>query len=110
MTEEKDLIAHVDEFIELVKDTREYREYIHMEHALSAQPDIYERVREFRKQNYFLQHAPEDEDIYDRVAELRNQNEELLNRPEVYDFLMVEWEFFRMIQGLFDRIMDQMEF
>ncbi|MCR5486032.1 MAG: YlbF family regulator [Lachnospiraceae bacterium] len=110
MTDEKVLAAHVDEFIRLIKDTRKYQDYVHMCEVLAAEPEISEKVREFRRENYFLQHAPENEDIYDRVAELRLRNEELLSRPEVYDYLMAEWEFFRLVQELFDRIMERMDF
>ncbi len=110
MTEETELLEYVDRFIDLIKDTRQYKDYIHMVHILSAEPEIYEKVQEFRRENYFLQHAPEHEDIYDAVAELRKKNEELLNRPEVYDYLMFEWEFFHLVQKLYTRFMDRMEF
>jgi len=110
MISETELYDYVDRFIVYMKNTREYKEYIHALRELEKYPDIKEKVYEFRRENYFLQHAPEHEDIYERVAELRSRNEELLERPEVSDFLMTEWEFFGMMQGVFDRIMNNMDF
>ncbi len=83
---------------------------MHMVEVLQRKPDLYDQVMGFRWENYLLQHAPEHEDIYDRVAELRKRNAELLDTPEVYDYLMTEWTFSHMIQTLFDRLMNQMDF
>ena len=41
---------------------------------------------------------------------LRKKNEDLLNIPEVYDFLMTEWTFFHMMQSMFDRLMNEIDF
>lgn len=110
MYTESDLCDHVDEFAEMVRDTQEYRDYMHMVGVLRRRPELYDEVMLFRKENYFLQHAPEHEDIYDRVEELRRRNAELLDTPEVYDFLMSEWTFFHMMQTLYDRLMNDIDF
>ena len=110
MVTEAELNEHVDEFIRMVRDTQEYKDYMHMVEVLHRKPDLYDQVMVFRRENYFLQHAPEHEDIYDRVAELRNKNAELLDTPEVYDFLMTEWTFFHMMQTLYDRLMNGIDF
>ena len=110
MTTEAELTEHLDEFVKMVKDTQEYKDYNHMVEVLHRKPHLFDEVMTFRKDNYFLQHAPEHEDIYDRVTELRQRNAELLDTPEVYDFLMTEWAFFRMVQNLFDRLMNEMDF
>ena len=101
---------YADKMVSILKDTNQYRDYIHAAKVLDAMPDIRDKVYEFRRENYFLQHAPEGEDIYNRVEELRSKNEELLEMPEVEEFLMTEWELFSVIQGFFDRVMEQMDF
>ncbi len=107
---EADLNKRVDEFSEMVRNTQEYKDYIHMIDVLKRKPELYDQVISFRRENYILQHSPEHEDIYDRVEELRKRNAELLDTPEVYDFLMTEWTFFHMMQSLFDRLMNEMDF
>lgn len=107
---EADLNEHIDEFSDMLKETQEYKDYIHMVEVLHRKPDLYDQVMVFRRDNYFLQHAPEHEDIYDRVEELRKRNAELLETPEVYDFLMTEWTFFHMMQSMYDRLMSEIDF
>ncbi|MBR5377265.1 MAG: YlbF family regulator [Lachnospiraceae bacterium] len=110
MNPDEELNERVDALIDYLKNTSEYREYIHASKNLDNFPDEKEKVFEFRKENYFLQHAPAGEDIYEKVESLRAKNEELLYRPEVSDFLMTEWAFFSMMQGVFDRVMENMDF
>ena len=110
MVTEQELIAHVDEFSDMIHNTQEYTDYIHMIEVLQRKPELFDSVMAFRKENFFLQHAPENEDIYDRVEELRRRNAELLDTPEVYDFLMTEWAFFHLLQSLFNRIMNEVDF
>ena len=106
---EADLVRHIDEFSGMVRNTQEYKDYMHMVEVLQRKPELYEEVMVFRRDNYILQHAPEHEDIYDRVEDLRKRNADLLDTPEVYDFLMTEWTFFHMMQTLFDRLMNEMD-
>ena len=110
MVTEEQLQEQIDVFADLLRQTQEYRDYMHMFEVLHRKPDLYDRTMEFRRDNYFLQHAPEHEDVYDRVAELRAKNAELLDTPEVYDFLMTEWTYFHMMQTLFDRLMTEINF
>ncbi|MCR5652088.1 MAG: YlbF family regulator [Lachnospiraceae bacterium] len=110
MNYDEEIKRSVDELIDRLKNTSEYKEYMHATKVLNESPDIKEKVFEFRKENYFLQHAPAGEDIYEKVEKLRAKNEELLYRPDASDFLMTEWAFFGIVQDIFDRIMENMEF
>ncbi len=110
MGTEEELNKRVDELIDFLRSTCEYKEYVHASKVLDLSPDIKEKVYAFREENYFLQHLPSSEDIYEKVEQLRLKNEQLLNMPDVNDFLMTEWEFFSLMQGMFDRIMDNMDF
>ncbi len=110
MNTDEEINRRVDELIGYLKGTPEYREYIHASKVLDESPDVKEKVYEFRKENYFLQHAPAGEDIYEKVERLREKNADILYRPEVSDFLMTEWAFFGIMQGVFDRIMENMDF
>ena len=108
MTTEKQLREHMEEFADMVRDTQEYKDYLHMVEVLKRSPDLYDGVMEFRRENYLLQHAPENEDIYDRMEELRRNNESLLEIPEVYDYLLAEKIFIHLVQTLFDDFMGEM--
>lgn len=110
MVSESEMNAYVDRFIDYLKSTDEYRNYIRASRNLDKSPEIKEQVDQFKKENFFLQHSPEHEDIYDRVEELRSKNEELLERGDVSEYLMAEWEFFRMMQKINARLMDNMDF
>ena len=110
MTTEKELLERIDGFADLIRETQEYKDYMHMVEVLHRKPELYERTSQFRKENYFLQHAPEHEDIYERMGDLRRRNEDLLETPEVYDYLMAEWTFFHMMQNCFDRLMTEINF
>ena len=110
MSADEEIRMSVDRLIDTLKSTPEYREYIHASKILDESPDVKEKVFEFRKENYFLQHSPAGEDIYEKVESLREKNSDILYRPEVNDFLMTEWAFFSMMQGVFDRIMESMDF
>ena len=110
MTTEKELLERIDGFADLIRETQEYKDYMHMVEVLHRKPELYERTSQFRKENYFLQHAPEHEDIYERMEDLRRRNEDLLETPEVYDYLMAEWTFFHMMQNFFDRLMTEINF
>jgi len=110
VTTEKELLERIDGFADLIRETQEYKDYMHMVEVLHRKPELFERTSQFRKENYFLQHAPEHEDIYERMEDLRRRNEDLLETPEVYDFLMTEWTFFHMMQNFFDRLMTEINF
>ena len=110
MNSDEELRERVDALIDFLKNTDEYRDYVHASKKLNETPDIKEKVFEFRKENYFLQHSPAGEDIYEKVENLRAKNEEILYRPEVSDFLMTEWAFFSIMQDVLDRIMENMDF
>ena len=110
MVSEIEVNIYVDRFIDYIKSTDEYRNYMRASRNLDKNPDIKEKVDQYKKENYFLQHAPENEDIFDRVQEMQFNNKELLERGDVSEYLVTEWEFFHMIQKIFGRIMDNMDF
>ena len=49
---EADLNKRVDEFSEMVRNTQEYKDYIHMIDVLKRKPELYDQVISFRRENY----------------------------------------------------------
>ena len=49
---EADLVRRIDEFSGMVRNTQEYKDYMHMVEVLQRKPELYEEVMVFRRDNY----------------------------------------------------------
>lgn len=110
MVTEAELSEQVDKLTDMIRDTQEYKDYIHMVEVIRRNPELCDEVMRFRKENFFLQHAPEHEDVSERLEALCRRNEDFLDTPEVYDFFMTEWSFYQIVQNLHDRLMEGIDF
>jgi cell fate (sporulation/competence/biofilm development) regulator YlbF (YheA/YmcA/DUF963 family) len=93
-----ELQDELGEFIEKLKNTEVYQEYIRQRDRLSEQPELKQRVDEFRRKNYELQTRNFQDNVYDEMDRFQRENESFREIPMVHDYLAAELALCRMIQ------------
>lgn len=103
-----DLIT--DEFIDAIKDSSAYKEYVRQQNNVMGNQDVIDKINEIRKLNIKLQSIQNSDQAYDEQDKLEKRFDELSEDQRVYDFIEAENRFIGMYQEIFRRIMDQIQF
>lgn len=98
----------VEELVNAIKDSTEYRKFQEAEQQVSSVPGLAEKVREFCWNNFELQNS-EAEDLYERMEEFEDRYREFRSDPIVAQYLERELQMCRMLQGINARITDVVE-
>ncbi|MBQ7955002.1 MAG: YlbF family regulator [Lachnospiraceae bacterium] len=85
-------------FMEALKETPDYKNYIREKEKVKAQPKLKEQIDEYRKRNFELQNLTEEENLFERVEQFEREYAQFRENPLVSDFLAAELALCRLIQ------------
>ncbi|MDO4188382.1 MAG: YlbF family regulator [Lachnospiraceae bacterium] len=105
----KDIDVIVDDFIEAIKDSTSYKEYIRAQEMVKDLPDVIAKINEIRALNLQLQSIQNSDQAYDVQEKLEKRFDELSEDQRVYDFIEAENSFIGLYQEINRRIMDQIQ-
>lgn len=100
----------VDTFIEAIKSSEVYQEYVSQQNLVKNQQDVIDKINEIRKLNLKLQTIQNSDQAYDEQDVLERRFDELSEDKRVYDFLEAENRFIGMYQEIYKRIMENIQF
>lgn len=91
-------------FVEDIKSSQTYIDYLNYKSFLSNQPELQAQVDKFRKESFNIQvgHRYGYFNAYENLLSLNLANEDLLSEPIVRSFLKAELELSKMINGIFN--------
>lgn len=99
----------LDNLVEAVRESQEYKEYQRMRELLSREPEKEKAVNEFRRRNFEL-HKYRNTDLYNEMDRVENEFAPLREQTFVNEFLSAELAVCRMAQRINYRLMDEIDF
>lgn len=106
-----DINSALDNLIEAMLESSEYNNFQTNLDRIRRYPEIKQRVDEFRMRNFELQQSDIDPgQLMAETDRFQWDYDKLRSDPMVHDFLASELAFCRMMQLIFDRIMDNVDF
>ena len=108
----RDLEKDTKLFIDKIKQSSEYSNYVKAKEDLEAMPKLKQELDEFRR-NYFeiqLGHDYGYFNSYEQLVSLKNLNDELLSNPYIKIFMDAELKLTETISRIFYSISDALDF
>lgn len=99
-----------DQFIEAIKQTAEYREYMIQKEKIEKYPKLKEQIYAYRQKNYELQLLGDTDELFEKIDDFQQEYAQFREDPLVSDFLAAELAFCRMMQEINIRIMEGIDF
>ncbi|MBO6162303.1 MAG: YlbF family regulator [Eubacterium sp.] len=99
----EDVIAASRHVNELLKESMEYRRFIHAKNSLRANDDLYQKLKELKARYVEVQTFWEG-NPYDEIYRLCADNDWLLHNSVVNEYLRAESALSRLIRRLMDEI------
>lgn len=99
-----------DEYIEKLKTTDEMIKYSNAANMINKMPDLVSELEEYRKENFDIQNQYEGDELFDKQDELQEKYKHLLEDSRAASFLHAEAGFCRMVQEIYVRLMEGLEF
>jgi len=107
----QELESAVFDLIDVIQDTEEYKQYQKMKKELARNPVLRDEVDSFRLENYALQTSNMDSNaLMQATDEFERKYEDFRSNPLVNEFLASELAFIRMMQYVYDEIIEAVEF
>lgn len=106
----KNLEEVTEEFIEAIKQTAEYEEFLTQRGKIRKYPELKSQIDDYRQKNYELQMLEQPEQLFDKMDEFNSQYEKFREDPLVNDFLSAELGFCRLMQRLNAVITEELDF
>lgn len=101
----------LDNLIEAIRESDEYNNYQALLDKLGRYPELKQKVDEFRERNFELQQSDIDaEQLMAETDRFEREYEKFRSDPLVHRFLASELAFCRMMQGIFEEIMESIHF
>lgn len=107
---DKSIDSIVDEFIEAIKESSVYQEYVRQQNIVKSQQDVIDKINEIRGLNLKLQSIQNSDQAYDEMDKLERRFNELSEDKRVFDFVEAENRFIGMYQEIYRRIMANIQF
>ncbi len=79
-----DIIKKVDELINLIKESKEYREYLNLKEILRKDEDITSLIEEIKKSQRNIVRLKQNGKSFEKEEETINKNLDLLNNFPIY--------------------------
>lgn len=87
-------------FIEQIKQSSVYTEYMIQRDRLRENPDLKKQVDEYRQKNFQLQTQCYPDQLFDEIDRFQKEYESFRENPIVHDFLAAELALCRMVQKI----------
>ena len=87
-------------FIEEVKKSSVYTEYLIQRDRLRKYPELKKQVDEYRQKNFELQTQSWPDQLFDEIDRFQKEYETFRENPVVHDFLSAELALCRMMQNI----------
>ena len=110
MTDIRHIYDVTDDLIDVIKDTEEYKRYKETLREVKMWPELKEKIDDFRAENFIIQTVVEDNHLVEAVENFEKKYEGFRSDKRVNDFLKSELAFNRLMQEIYDQIMDGIEY
>ncbi|MCH5275393.1 MAG: YlbF family regulator [Lachnospiraceae bacterium] len=100
----------VENLIETVKCTEQYRAYVREKEKVNRFPELKEQIDSYRLRNFEIQNMSNDEELFFKMEEFEREYEKFRENPIVADFLAAELSLCRLIQKINTRITEALNF
>ena len=101
----------LDGLIDALLETEEYCDYQKAKAELYRYPGLKDQVDEFRQRNFRLQQLELDSDaMMAEIEKFEREYESFRANPIVNRFLSCELAFVRLMQGIYESIMENIDF
>ena len=106
----KQIKSALEVFVEKLKDTSEYKNYVRQKEKVKAHPELKAQIDEYRKMVFEVQSLADENEIYDKMEQFENEYAEFGEDPLVNDFLEAELALCRLVQEIEEVITDALNF
>lgn len=93
-----------------IRETDVYRAYETEKQKLAKFPALKQGIDEYRKRSFEIQNSEDSDEVFERIDEFEKEYSEFLENPFVDDFLEAELSLCRMMQGIFVRVTEAIDF
>lgn len=97
----------IQDFVERLRMTREYKLYEYSKERVRMYPGLWEQINEYRRKRYLLQKS--EEDLFDRLDAFDKEYEEFRSNPPVETYLEAEAAVCKMIREIYEQIASVIE-
>lgn len=105
-----DLSSAAQYFIDAIKNTESYKNYVAQKVEIEKFPELKNRIDEFRVRNFELQNLNTSDELFDKIDEYEDEYERFRENPVVDAFLSAEISFCRMMQEANWKITEALDF
>lgn len=101
---QEELRSKTLEFVDLLKKSQTYIDYMNYKTFLEKQPELMEEVNVFRRKSFDIQvgHKYGYYNAYENLLRLNDEHEDLLSEPIVKSFLDAELELAKVINSIYN--------
>ncbi len=100
----EDIIEATKKLNQMLKESREFKRYIHAKTSLRANEDLYRQLKELKQKYKEVQTYWED-NPYDDIYRLCADNDWLLHNSVVNEYLRAESALSRLVRRMMDEMM-----
>ena len=100
----------LDELVDAITESDRYKKYKTSLKQVKIWPELMDRINEFRNENFEIQTLVDDAHLIDRVEDFERKYEGFRSDDRVNDFLAAELAFNRLMQEVYNRIIDGIEY
>ncbi len=93
-------------FIQEMKKSTVYTEYMLQRDNLRKYPELKKQVDDYRNKNFMLQTQTYPDQLFDEIDRFQKEYEAFRENPVVHDFLAAELAFCRMMQNIHLKLVD----
>lgn len=109
------MMKEVDEavynLVDVICETKQFEDYQRVKAKLSGQPELRDSIQEFQKRNFELQMSDMDNlKLMEETDRLEREYEAFRANPLVNEFLACELAFNRLMQRVYDEIMEGIDY
>lgn len=90
----------VERLLEVIRESKVYRDYKKQEEQIMANPELLERVNQFRVKNYRLQKEAESQGLFRVADSISKESSQLRKIPEVNAYLDAELALCKLLQKI----------
>ena len=94
----------------LIRESKEYRDYLSCRETLQEDGELYRRVNDFRRENFLLQMEGEADKLYDEMGRLQSEIAPLRKDERVSGFLQNELFLCRLLQHIDEVLLEELDF